>query len=58
MTLAVLVFAVIIQCLPITGWYYVDSFAYGWIALGALLVSLMVMIVFSDRTGSVGLRCY
>jgi hypothetical protein len=46
-TLAVLLFAVMIQHLHITAWYYVDTFAYGWIAIGALLILLVVTVVFN-----------
>jgi len=46
-TLPVLLFTVIIQSLHIIAWYYVDSFSYGWIALGALLFLLMMIIVFN-----------
>jgi hypothetical protein len=42
-SLATLLFAGILQSLQITAWYYFDAFAYGWIAIGALLVLLVVL---------------
>ncbi len=45
-TLATLLLACILQSLHISAWYYCDAFAYGWIAIGALLILLAALMVF------------
>ena len=46
-TLAATIYAGLLQYLHVPASYYVDSFAYGWIAIGALLILLIALVVFN-----------